>query len=84
RFEEIEGFPVYRELKDLPQPIHTLTLYVGAAKLDSLVDEVLAAKPQRVIFNPGTESKLLQKALSEAGIDWLADCTLIMLDANKF
>ena len=84
RFEVIEGFPVYRELKDLPQPVHTLTLYVGASKLDSMVDEVLAAKPLRVIFNPGTESRLLQQALSEAGVEWMEDCTLIMLDSNKF
>lgn len=84
RFDEIEGFPVYRELHELPQPVHTLTLYVGAAKLDSMIDEVLSAKPGRVIFNPGTESHALQQALSDAGIEWLEDCTLIMLDANKF
>jgi hypothetical protein len=45
---------------------------------------VLAAKPLRVIFNPGTESRLLQQALSEAGVEWMEDCTLIMLDSNKF
>lgn len=84
RFEHIDGLSAVKHLSEINDPVHTLTLYVGAAKLDNMVDEVLDLKPQRVIFNPGTESHALQKALSKNNIPWIEDCTLVMLNSGSF
>ncbi|NNJ90608.1 MAG: CoA-binding protein [Gammaproteobacteria bacterium] len=84
RFEEIEGISAVKYLSEINDPVQTLTLYVGASKLDNMVDEVLDLNPQRVIFNPGTESRALQKALSGKNIQWVEDCTLVMLNSGTF
>lgn len=83
-FESIENLAVKKKLAEIEQPIDTLTLYVGAEKLDQIVDDVIAAKPKRVIFNPGTESAALMQALDAQQIEYVRDCTLIMLDNNRF
>lgn len=82
--EEIEGIKVFSTLSNIKQPVDTLTLYVGPARMIDHVEEVCALKPRRIIFNPGTESDEIQKAFENAGIDCVRDCTLVMLDQNRF
>ena len=35
--------------------IHTVTLYIGKNRQDAYYEYILDLKPERVIFNPGTE-----------------------------
>lgn len=84
RFEEIEDLPVVHEINDITQPVDTLTLYVGPARLINMIDDIVALKPGRVIFNPGTESRELQQALTAANIEWFEACTLVMLKTDTF
>ena len=80
----IEGLDVAKSLDDVPRPVQTLTLYVGPARAASTIPAVLRLAPTRVIFNPGTESPELERALDNAGIPWQRDCTLVMLDSGTF
>ena len=82
--EEIDGIAVYSSLTKIKDQIDTLTLYVGPARMQDMTDQVCALKPKRVIFNPGTESDEIQKQFEQAGIECICDCTLIMLDQNRF
>jgi len=84
KFAEIEQLTVVNSLCDIQDEVHTLTLYVGAARLEPMIDEILSLKPGRVIFNPGTESRELQQALTDASIDWEEACTLVMLQTGQF
>lgn len=80
----IEELPVANRLDEIQRPVHTLTLYVGPQNLNSLVESVMLLSPERVIFNPGTESRMLEQRLEAAGIPWLHACTLVMLHTNTF
>ncbi len=71
-------------LAEITDPVDTLTLYVGPARLEPMLDELMALNPRRVIFNPGTESTNYQKRLDEADIEWFEACTLVMLKTNQF
>lgn len=73
----IEGIPAVRSIADVG-PIHTLTLYVSARHLDPLIDSIIAARPGRVIFNPGTENEELASRLKQAGIPFIYGCTIVM------
>jgi predicted CoA-binding protein len=84
RFEVIEDLPVTHDLADVSDPIDTLTLYVGPKLLEPQADGIVAARPGRVIFNPGTESPLVQQRLDDAGIEWFEACTLVMLKTGQF
>jgi len=83
-FKEIEGLSVINDLSDVKDEVDTLTLYVGSERLVPMVDDILALKPKRVIFNPGTEFPELEKKLNELGIETIEGCTLVMLKTGTF
>ena len=48
----------------------TVTLYLGEARSNPLIDEIIVAKPRRIIMNPGAENPALAQRAEEAGIEW--------------
>ena len=64
--------------------VDTVTLYIGPAHQDGLLEYILDLKPARVIFNPGTENLPLEQALEKEGIDVLEACTLVMLRSGQY
>ena len=47
-------------------------------------DALIAARPARVIFNPGTENPELEEKLAAAGIATVRACTLVLLRTGQF
>jgi len=83
--ETIEGQKVTHKLLNLTQEkIDTLTLYVNPKILETYVDQIIALKPRRVIFNPGTESTEIERKFEAAGIEAIEGCTLVMLRTQQF
>ena len=80
----IEGLPVAANLESLPTGIHTITVYVSADISTNLLNPMIAARPSRVIFNPGAENPVLAKALESAGIHTVEACTLVLLSTGTF
>lgn len=83
-FQEILGETCYASLADIPEPIQTVTMYLGKQRSDPLIDEIVAAKPRRIIMNPGAENGELADKARQAGIEVIEDCTLIMLQSGMF
>lgn len=81
---EIEGRRAFKRLAEVPAPLHTVTMYVSPAHSGQLADELLAAKPARVVFNPGTENPELEEKLAAAGIEIVHACTLVLLRTGQF
>lgn len=82
--ESINGIKVTADLAEIKDEIHTVTLYVNSAMVESMTDKIIALNPGRVIFNPGTESAVASKAFSDKGIDVLDACTLVLLRTRQF
>jgi uncharacterized protein len=82
--KEILGKKVYPALSSVPCPIDTVTLYVRPSLQASVLDDVIRAKPRRIIFNPGTENPGEYDRLRSAGIDVIEACTLILLRTDQF
>lgn len=81
---EILGLPVVSALGQISDPVDTLTLYVGPDRQGALLDDIVALKPRRVIFNPGTENPPIYPQLQQAGIAVQEACTLVLLGARQF
>jgi len=64
--------------------IDTITLYVGPQRLSPVFSSLLALKPKRIIFNPGTESDDLIELARSKGIHVEIACTLVMLSAGLY
>ena len=82
--EQIGGNHCFSSVDEYKGKIDTVTLYVNPARFQDHIEEVIKARPQRVIFNPGTEDSKLETLLSNEGIDTLRACTLVLLSTNKF
>ena len=81
---EVLGEECYPSILDVPGPIDTVTMYLGAERSTLLIDDIIQAKPRRIIFNPGAENDALVKAAEDAGIAVVIGCTLVMLGAGGF
>ncbi len=81
---EILGLPVQKTLESVSEPIDTASLYVGPDRQPAIIDALLALKPKRIIFNPGTENPDVYPRLREAGIAIEEACTLVLLSTNQF
>jgi len=64
--------------------IDTVTLYVGPKNQPSYYDYVVSLKPNRVIFNPGTENPEFEMILDKNGIAYEEACTLVLLGTNQY
>lgn len=79
----IDGVTVDTEL--LPyKNIHTVTLYLNPLRQKEYYDYILSLKPERVIFNPGTENPEFYKVLSKNNIFYEEACTLVLLSTNQY
>lgn len=85
---EVEVFPnlplARKSLGELLGQLHTVTLYVAAAKSSLLLDELLEVIPKRVVFNPGAENEELFAALKKHGVEVLEACTLVLLRTGAY
>ena len=79
----VSGIQVKNNLVDF-QNIHTITLYMNPKRQKEYYDKILALKPERVIFNPGTENPEFAQILSEAGIKVENACTLVLLATGQY
>jgi len=83
-FDEIEGLTCFPNLAAIGEPVHTITIYLRSTRSTPLIDQILAANPQRIIMNPGAENEDLAAAASGAGIEVVEGCTLVMLRTRLF
>ena len=87
REKEVLGYqvmPSIAEIVNQGKKIDTLTMYVNPELSSKFQSDIIALKPTRVIFNPGSENPSLEKALIEAGIKVEEACTLVLLRTNQY
>ncbi len=82
---EIFGHPIL-DIRQLPmiKEVDTITLYIGPQHQAQWYDYLIGIKPQRIIFNPGTENGEFEKKLEDNGIEAVQACTLVLLRTNQF
>ena len=80
---KIENFEIITEKPALSN-VHTVTMYVGTQNQENWIDYIYSLKPERIIFNPGTENPDFINEAKLKGIEVLTTCTLILLDSGGF
>lgn len=80
---ECSGEPI---LNDFPENIEvdTVTLYLNPDHQKEYYERIIQLKPQRVIFNPGTENEEFESNLSANGIEPVEACTLVLLRTSQW
>lgn len=80
---EVDGCRIKTEISENGE-IDTVTLYINEKLQPKYYDKIIALKPRRVIFNPGTENPFLQNILTQNKIEYLEACTLVMLNTGQY
>lgn len=80
---QIDGLTIQHEPPQNTE-IHTITIYLNPQRQKQYYQWILDTKPQRVIFNPGSENPELQQLLDQNNIRYLEACTLTMLSIGVF
>lgn len=80
----IDGMEVISDFSAIVEQVDTLTFYVRPEILETMAADLIALKPRRVIFNPGTEDPGLAREFARAGIEVVEACTLVMLKTQGF
>jgi predicted CoA-binding protein len=80
---EIAGVRVEKPFTKF-ENIDTVTLYIGHKAMAQYENYLVELRPNRVIFNPGTENLPLMKKLRENGIEVVEACTLIMISSGEY
>ena len=83
RAGEVAGVSFNSEKKAF-ENVDTVTLYVGPQNQPEYYKYILNLKPQRVIFNPGTENPEFIAKLESAGIYPEIACTLVLLATGQY
>ncbi|MGX7668069.1 CoA-binding protein [Flavobacterium pedocola] len=66
------------------QDVHTVTIYLNPLRQQEYYEYVVGLKPERVIFNPGTENPEFFQVLFKNNIPFETACTLVLLSTNQF
>ncbi len=80
----ILGLAGYSSVTAIPEPVDTVTLYLSPDRQDRVIQDILAVRPRRVIFNPGAENPAAAALLQQHGIETLEACTLVLLSTGQF
>ena len=80
---EISNIEVSTNLDDF-HDIHTISLYLSPKNQPQYYQTIIALKPKRVIFNPGTENPEFYKLLAENDIEVEVACTLVLLATGQY
>ncbi len=82
--ETLQGLRAYHRLSEIPQALDTITVYLSPQHSSALTDDIIAARPRRVILNPGAENPDLARDLTTAGIAVVEACTLVLVRTGQF
>lgn len=64
--------------------IDTVTLYLNPQNQKQYYDYIISLKPNRIIFNPGTENDELYKLAKQNRIRVMEACTLVLLSTGQY
>ncbi|GGF45055.1 CoA-binding protein [Echinicola rosea] len=64
--------------------VNTVTMYINPSHQEEWKDYILSLRPERVIFNPGSENQSFKVFLEQKGIAVVEACTLVMLRTGQF
>ena len=79
----VSGVEIDTELQDY-NAIDTITLYMNPQRQEAYYEYLISLKPNRIIFNPGTENPEFYQLLKENAIDYEQACTLVLLNINQY
>jgi predicted CoA-binding protein len=77
--DEIEGFPAYSSIADVPEPLDRVSMYLPPALGLKELPAIAAKRPKEVWLNPGAESEELIQQGRALGLNMIVACSIVDL-----
>lgn len=74
---QIEGLPAVRSVRDVPEPLQRVLLYLPPELGLTVLADVAAVKPAEFFVNPGAESDELVAAARKLGLETIQACAIV-------
>lgn len=81
---QINGVEIQKNLPTSIDQLDTITLYINPTHQGAVIQDLLALKPKRIIFNPGTENPSFEAEANKLGIKTENACTLVLLNLGQY
>jgi len=81
---DIDGKVIENTFPEHIDELHSVTLYLNPANQQAFEDKIIALRPKRIIFNPGTENPAFEQKAQAAGIATEEACTLVLLNTGQY
>lgn len=81
---KVGNIEIKTNIEEISTKIDTVTVYLGKNNQIEYEDFLIKMRPNRVIFNPGSENFILQEKLKAQGTEVLEACTLVMLSTGQY
>jgi uncharacterized protein len=74
---EVEGLPVFRNIRDVPGRLERISVYVPPAVLLKLLPDIAAKGCDELWLNPGTESEEVLAEAQRLGLNVVQACSIV-------
>jgi predicted CoA-binding protein len=74
---EIEGWPAFASIRDLPERPQKVSVYVPPQRLLPLLPDIAARGCDELFLNPGTESDAVLVECERLGLNAIQACSII-------
>jgi len=79
----VEQIPIIKDKENFSN-IDTVTLYINPKIQEEYIEYIIKLKPNRIIFNPGTENDEFKALAESEGIKTEYACTLVLLNLGQY
>ncbi len=83
---EVEGLISYASLKDLPEPVESVSIITPPAVTEQVVEDAIASGVKHLWMQPGAESRAAIQRAEQAGLNVIhgGACVLVVLGYHEF
>ena len=81
---EIEGLKAFPSVKDIPNELDTVTIYVRPAVLVKLLPEIAEKGCKDLWLNPGTVSDTVLAEVKRLGLNALQGCSILAIGQSPY
>lgn len=74
---EIEGLKCYKSVRDVPRPVHRVTIYLPPKIGIGALDDLVALNAPEVFFNPGSDDPEVVEKATALGLNPIVACSII-------
>lgn len=75
--DTVEGLKAYASIRDVPEPVDRVSMYVPPAVGKAMLDDIAAKHPGELFFNPGSEDEEIMRLARDMGLNAINACSIV-------